>query len=226
MRTKFTSLLFFSIYICFSGESIAQQSWFKRDTAVTVSSKGVKLLNPWAGGLNASQFLKMHLNDDALEDLVVFDRTNSKITTFIAAANPLDASKRAFLHAPYYELLFPKIDNWMILADYNGDGLKDLFASTSLGITVYKQIKTGSTWSWKLVKEAVNTQGFSGDLNLQVSGTDIPGITDIDGDGDLDILTFDFSGTFIELHQNLSMEKYGVPDSLGQAKAPVFIRRS
>ncbi|TDE11100.1 T9SS type A sorting domain-containing protein [Dyadobacter psychrotolerans] len=224
MPTKYTSLFFLLFCIGVASESSAQQSWFRMDSTVAVSAKGAKLVNPWAGGLNASQFLKMHLDNDTTEDLVVFDRTNSKVTTFIASANPADASKKIFIHAPYYEQLFPKVDNWMILADYNGDGLKDLFASTSLGITVYKQIKTGTVWSWKLQRDALNTQGFSTDLNLQVSGPDIPGIIDIDGDGDLDILTFDFSGTNIELHQNLSMEKYGVPDSLGRAKAPVFMR--
>ena len=224
MPTKYTSFFFLLFYTGIISESIGQQPWFRTDTTTAVSAKGLRLINPWAGGLNASQFLKMHLNNDADVDLVIFDRTNNKVTTFIASVHPGDASKKVFIHAPYYEQLFPKVDNWMILADYNGDGLKDLFASTSLGITVYKQIKTGNSWSWKLEREALNTQGFSGDINLQVSGPDIPGIVDVDGDGDLDILTFDFSGTFIELHQNLSMEKYGVPDSLGRAKAPIFVR--
>ncbi len=72
--------------------------------------------------------------------------------------------------------------------------LKTFFTSTSLGITLYEQVKTGSTWSFKLVRDALYTKGFSGNINLQVSGTDIPGITDVDDDGDLDLLTFDFSG--------------------------------
>ncbi|MCE7041214.1 FG-GAP-like repeat-containing protein [Dyadobacter sp. CY312] len=221
MRTKYTSCLFFFVYISLSTAVFGQQSWFKRDSSITVSAKGIRLLNPWAGGLNASQVLKMHLNNDDIEDLVVFDRTNSRVTTFIASPDP---AKKAYLHAPAYEAAFPKMDNWMILADYNGDGLKDLFTSTSLGIKVYRQIKTGNVWSWKLEREVINTQGYSSVINLQVSGPDIPGIVDIDGDGDLDIVTFDFAGEFIELHQNMSMEKFGVPDSLGGPTAPVFAR--
>ena len=224
MRTKYTSLIFILVSICIQIRTNAQQSWLKMDSTIAVSSKGLKLVNPWAGGLNAAQYSKMELNNDGVEDLVIFDRTNSKITTFVASADPANPSKKVFIHAPTYELLFPRMDNWMILADYNGDGLKDLFASTALGITVYKQIKTGNAWSWKLVKDALNTKGYSSVINLQVSGTDIPAIQDLDGDGDLDVLTFDFSGTYIELHQNLSMEKYGVPDSLGQATNPVFMR--
>ncbi len=83
-----------------------------------------------------------------------------------------------------------------------------------MGITVYKQVKNGNSWSWKLAKDALYTDGLSGNINLQVSSPDIPGITDIDDDGDLDVITFDYSGVFIELHQNMSMERYGVPDSL------------
>ncbi|GGM76815.1 hypothetical protein GCM10010967_05540 [Dyadobacter beijingensis] len=224
MRTKFTSFILFFIGIYNTPASLAQQAWFRPDTLTRVSVAGVRMLNPWGGGLNASQYLKMHLNNDADEDLVVYDRTNSKITTFVAAPDPLNAGKKTFIHAPYYETLFPQADNWMILADYNGDGLKDLFASTSLGIVVYQQVKTGNAWSWKKMRDVLYTKGFSGNINMQVSGTDIPAITDVDDDGDLDLLTFDFSGTYIELHQNLSVEKFGVRDSLGTQASPVFQR--
>jgi hypothetical protein len=214
MRTKFIFLLFFIISFLGLSESRAQQSWFKLDTVTVLSSNGKKLLNPWSGGLNAAQTTKMDLNGDGIEDLVIFERTSGDISTFLATADPADAQKKVFRHAPFYEYLFPKIDNWLILNDYNGDGLKDLFTYTSLGITVYKQVKNGNTWSFQLVKDALYTEGLSGNVNLQVSGQDIPGILDIDDDGDLDILTFDYSGIYIELHQNMSMERFGVPDSL------------
>lgn len=203
----------------------SQQVWFQMDTVTALSYNNKKLINPWAGGLNAAQYQKMHLNSDADEDLVVYDRTNSKVTTFLAAADPAGSGKKGFVHAPYYESLFPHLDNWMILADYNGDGLKDLFGSTPFGISVYQQVKTGNSWQWKLMRDVIYTRGFSNNnINLQVSGTDIPGITDIDDDGDLDLLTFDFFGDIIELHQNLSMERFGVPDSIGNENDPVFRR--
>ncbi len=224
MRTKYTSCLFIFLCLHVSNLVTAQQAWFQRDSARTVTVKGKQLVNPWAGGLNSSQFLKMDLNDDGTEDLVVFDRTNNRITTFVASTHPMDGAKKTFVYAPAYEAAFPKLENWVILADYNGDGLKDLFTSTSLGVKVFKQVKTGKVWAWEMEKEVIHTKGFSSVINLQVSGPDIPGIADIDGDGDLDIITFDFAGEFIELHQNLSIEKFGVPDSLGDAKAPVFAR--
>jgi hypothetical protein len=225
MRTKYTFCIFFVLYLMAVSGARSQQAWFQMDTVTVLSFNDKKLINPWAGGLNASQYQKMHLNNDTDEDLVVYDRTNSKVTTFLAATDPAGSGKKVFVHAPYYESLFPHMNNWMILADYNGDGLKDLFGSTSFGISVYQQVKTGNSWHWKLIQEVIYTRGFSeNNINLQVSGTDIPGITDIDDDGDLDLLTFDFDGAIIELHQNLSMERFGVPDSMGNEKDPVFKR--
>lgn len=215
MRTKFTCLLFFIFLVGIVSGIHAQQAWFKLDTTTVLTSGGKTLLNPWAGGQNAAQYNKMDLNGDGVEDLVVFERTSGDLSTFLATVDPADAQKKVFKHAPYYEYLFPKIDNWMILADFNKDGYKDLFTYTALGITVYKQLRDGNGWSWKLEKDALYTEGLSSTIvNLQVSSQDIPGIVDIDDDGDLDIITFDSQGSYIELHQNMSMETYAVPDSM------------
>ena len=54
----------------------------------------------------------------------------------------------------------------------------------------------------------------SSNLNIFVSPVDIPAITDVDYDGDLDILTFSILGGFIEYHKNLSIEQNGNCDSL------------
>lgn len=197
-----------------TSQSQAQKPWFKMDTTTALSAGGKKFINPWAGGLNAAQYSKMDLNGDGVEDLVVFERTSGNVVTFLAAADPSNAQKKVWIHAPEYQYRFPKMDNWMILADYDNDGFKDLFTFTPLGIMVYKQMRDGGAWSWKLIKDGLYTEGFSGVVNLQVSSQDIPAIVDLDNDGDLDVLTFDSQGVYIELHQNMSMERYNVPDSL------------
>ena len=51
-------------------------------------------------------------------------------------------------------------------------------------------------------------------VNLYVSSVDIPALSDIDNDGDLDIVTFASTGTYMEYHENLSMDLYGHADSL------------
>jgi hypothetical protein len=151
MRTKFTYLLFFVLSVVLTSRSQAQKSWFKMDTLTVLSANGKKLLNPWSGGLNSGQFTKMDLNGDGTEDLIMFDRTSGILSTFLAVTDPANVQKKVWKHAPSYEYLFPKMDNWMVLADLNKDGYKDLFTYTPLGIMVYKQVRDGKTGllNWK-----------------------------------------------------------------------------
>ena len=189
------------------GQSSA--AWFRQDLAPRMVVQGQELPNPWAGGLNAPQFSTVHLNDDAALDLVVFDRTNNKLSTFLA-----DPAAKTYRYAPEYEARFPKMENWMLLADYDGDGQKDLFTHTPQGIRVFRKAGSGTNWTWTLHKPVLRSWGFNGPINLLTVATDIPALVDLDDDGDLDILTFELLGDYVEFHQNMSQERYGVPDSL------------
>ncbi|MES2731811.1 MAG: FG-GAP-like repeat-containing protein [Bacteroidota bacterium] len=184
---------------------------FQYDRSVKVAIEGKSLLNAWAGGLNAGQFSKIHLNNDAVEDLVVFDRTNNKLSTFLAVHT---SNGFVYHHAPEYEFGFPELNGWALLADYNQDGKKDIFTHTNLGILVYKNVSAQGKLHWAVSADPIYTAGLSGQVNLQVSVSDIPSIVDVDEDGDLDVLTFNFAGGYIEYHQNQSREKYGNNDSL------------
>src|SRR5690606_33290681 len=56
--------------------------------------------------------------------------------------------------------------------------------------------------------------------NLQMNTLDVPAIVDLDGAGDLDIVTFNFaSGDFLEFFKNTSVERKGMPDVDGFASA-------
>lgn len=176
---------------------------FRYDQTPVVTVNNQLLPNAWAGGLNASQFQTMRLNDDAVDDLVVFDRTSNKVSTFVR-------QNGAWQYAPEYELRFPAMQNWMVLADYDGDGRKDLFAH---GVKVYHNALTNGQWSWQKVADPLLHQGFSSIQPLYVTSSDIPAIVDYDGDGDLDILAFEITGDGVVYHQNLSREK-GQPAGL------------
>jgi hypothetical protein len=192
--------------------ALAQSYSFAYDASIPLLVNGDTLNNSWAGGLNAGQYSTMHLNNDAIEDLIVFDRTTNKLTAYIAA--PYQNTYR-YQHTPVYEQQFPEgLQFWMLLADYNNDGKKDIFTHTNLGIKVYKNISAANQLQWELIADPLETQGFSGIINLYVSSTDIPAIVDVDSDGDLDILTFDDVGGSVEYHLNRSKDNTGTTEML------------
>lgn len=188
-----------------SQNSYAQDFSFKFDNSLKIIQNGQTLPNAFAGGLNAPQFSTCKLDNDGVEDLVVFDRTANKLYTFLAKKN--DAGNYFWQYSPQYENAFPKISNWILLRDYNRDGKKDIFTYTPSGIKVYQNTSTINL-SFKLVADPIYSTGYSGKLNLYLSSTDIPSITDVDNDGDDDIVAFDPSGNFAAFHKNFSIENY------------------
>ncbi|WP_428654205.1 T9SS type A sorting domain-containing protein [Runella sp.] len=195
----------FLIGLLIAFNTAAQTFSFRWDNSAKVISNNAPLANPWAGGQNSAQFSKMHLNDDGIEDLVIFDRGNQQVATFLAVRQTNGVT---WQYAPQYEAKFPtNLLYWMLLVDYDRDGRKDLFTSTVAGIRVFRNVSASDGFSWTLVADPLLTQGFSGNINLYVPSTDLPAITDVDDDGDIDILTFDFTGASVELHQNFSKEQ-------------------
>jgi hypothetical protein len=180
------------------------QPVFEWDQQIGVSIDDVQLAQAWAGGLNSAQPGKIDLDLDGTEDLAIFDRTSRKFSTFLSING-------SFVYSPQYEELLPAgLDGWVLFRDFNCDGKKDIFTHTLFGIKIYENT-SNQTLSWAIAVDPVFTEGFSGPINLQVNVIDLPAIDDIDDDGDLDILVFDFgSGGRVEYHQNVSMENSGV----------------
>lgn len=202
--------LLFALLFFTSFSSTGQRFSFRFDTTATVQVVGRRLLNPWAGGLDAPQFSKMRLDADAVDDLVIFDRASSTVRTFLAS--PQGRGGYAWRHAPQYERQFPAVQSWMILADYDGDGQKDLFCSAPQGVAVYRLASApGAPLNWELIASPLFSDGASSKITLYVVSSDLPAIADLEGDGDLDIMTFDYSGNFVEFHQNQSIQKTGKP---------------
>ena len=203
--------LFFIVLvsICFISNTInAQKKFFSRVDSIEVFVQGNPIKSPWAGGINSAQFSTIDLNHDGAEDLFIFDRTGNKILTYINNGSE-------YVYAPNYENIFPKLEYWTLLRDYDQDGKKDIFSYVSGGIGVWKNKSTSSTNSFEKVSSPyVYSYQFGNMTNLYVSKVDIPDINDIDGDGDIDVLTFGVIGSRLEYHQNFSIENGHASDSL------------
>lgn len=189
---------------------------FVRYDGIPVSDGSQLLTMAWGGGMNMLQYSEIDLNQDGIKDLFVFDRSGDKITTYINTGTPNAVS---YVLAPQYVYRFPVLHDWALLRDYNCDGKEDIFTCTVAGFSVYKNISTlANGLQFQMEKPLVNTDRsphsshFIG--NLYVSAIDLPAIRDMDGDGDLDVLTFSNGGNQVEYHVNMSMERYGVCDSI------------
>lgn len=187
-----------SLFLLLFIHSLNGQYAFKMENNIPLRIGGNELNRAWEGGINSAQFQKMDLNGDGEEDLVIFHRMSGEITTYLAENDE-------FIWAPDYKHFFPiEIANWFILADYNCDGKKDIFTSVPQGITVYENVMSGDFPEWQ---QAVDFLRFSSGSNIQVNASDIPGIADIDGDGDLDILSYRFTtASTIDFYHNTGIE--------------------
>ncbi len=182
------------------------------ELAFPVEVNNRTLLNPWAGGVGVPQYAATDFNQDGIEDIFSFDRFGSRIVPFVAVDQ---GGFYKYEYAPEYRNSFPEMVEWVVMQDYNGDGLKDIFACSALqgpfGVEVYTARPDGSF-------EKVLNPGRDYDIlyfernggnssQIYVSAPDLPAIKDIDGDGDVDILAFENQGSVIYYYKNVAVEE-------------------
>jgi len=195
----------------FSTAQVFHDFSFLRDTTISCRNIDETMLSfGFAGGMNSCQYGHIDLNGDGIKDLVVFDRHGNRLMPFIRKSNGIDG----YVYSPGYAKYFPKMENWMQLIDYNGDGREDIFTYTTGGIKVYRNSSSGVPKFVQVSHPYLRSLQGPSYTNILVTYADYPAISDIDGDGDLDILTFWGLGSFVEFHKNMSMEKYDNADSL------------
>ena len=204
--------IFISLSIFFVVNVNAQFGFERIDTIDVI--KGAQQVMPWAGGLDYCQVSNIDLNWDGTKDLFVFDRTCNMVLTFLHSGNPGVAE---YTYAPEYEELFPEMVDWVLLADYNCDGKEDIFTHNFGGVDIYQNVgDAGSGHQFQLEVSQIQEDHpfYANPIFIQVSSIDVPTIVDVDGDSDLDILVFNTQGSAVEYHKNLSMENFGICDSL------------
>lgn len=188
---------------------------------IVISDNGLEIANGQAGGLNAPQFSSIDLNNDGTLDLLVYDRGAKVALTFInnGTANLVD-----YHFAPEYMPRFPQgNDNFMLARDYNCDGIEDLFffdrafGSTG-GIFVWKGgYDANDMIQFTPVVEEMRYNSVFGYQPIYIFNPDLPNISDMDGDGDMDIAAFTLDFTFVRhvyYYENQSDEQGHGCDSL------------
>lgn len=166
------------------------------------------------GGLVLPAIQQIDLNADGLEDLVVFDRLDNSVSTYLVE---IVGTQRRYVYQNDFAHLFPEMRGFFELIDYDGDGKKDLFTHSSGAVVAYKNVGTvgnpifQSLGPWVPVFYPL----FGLHIPMYSSSADKPIIADVDADGDIDVLVYmvGLSGQ-IQLFKNLSRERFGHSDSL------------
>ncbi len=167
----------------------------------------------WGGGLNNAQFSDFDFDFDGDMDLFIFDRSSDEIRVFTQEV--INGQKKYRLAYNAHQQFPVDIKYRATMVDYNNDGKKDLFTAGIGGVKVYKNVGDAiNGLQWVVAKELIYSDNWGAMLNLYVSTADIPAFVDVEGDGDIDVLTFHISGEHLQYHQNQSIELYGIPDSL------------
>lgn len=211
LMTRTFLVLFLTIGLLIEAHS---QELFEIESDIrVVSSDEEELPMPFAGGINAAQFQQFDLNGDGVEELVIWDINAGRIHGY----SPTPGGHQYFPGAAFY---FPNdVNGFLLLADFDLDGKKDLFTGSPFGIKAYRNTSGPEDPfpTWEVAQEFLRLDNGS---NLTANILDVPLIQDLDGDGDLDVLTFNFAtGDYLEYYRNSSMDRKGVPDIDGFAAA-------
>lgn len=163
------------------------------------------------GGFHAPQFNSCDVNGDNKKDLVIYDKADGSITTLINIGN---ANEVKYKLDNRYAQYFPKLkpNSWMLMRDFNRDGYEDIFTIENV-VQVYKNISytVGGRPAFEAVPSLLfrnrSPQGSFIEFNqLNIPNIHLPGIYDMDNDGDLDICNFSNIGGAISYYKNFQEE--------------------
>ncbi len=193
----------------------AQKLIYKyNDSLNFTNSSNAALIKGLAGGFQCPQFSPCDLNNDGKKDLVVYDRVDGSIITFINKG--ITGEVKYDLDMRYAQY-FPKFNagGWMLMRDYNQDGLEDIFTTNGI---VYKNTSNSSPGrpSFEIlpILQFRNISSSNSAIlynPLATPALHLPGIYDIDFDGDIDIMSYTNLGGAITYYKN-EQKEMGLPN--------------
>ena len=191
---------------------------FVRAESMEVYRNGNLLKDPWAGGLNSPQFSRVDINLDGVKDLVAFDRSGNKFSVFLN--NDAQSGSINYTYSHQHSSMLPAdLRNWALFRDMNCDGKEDLCANTGSGIRIYWN-ESDLGFSLSAQPSAPLTALYNWGDSQTSSGVfcisaDLPAIDDYDGDGDMDIWTWNEMSDAMFFYKNMSVEN-------GDCMTPTF----
>lgn len=187
---------------------------YEEDSTTIIMQGSFQKTLAWCGGFNNPQYSSADLNNDGIQDLVIYQSDQNSVKTFLNFGTPGAPNYR---YRPQYSKNFPTCLYYLILRDYNRDGIMDLFESAGIGFTAYKGYYNSSNeLCFKKYRSLYynNDKKTIGNINAEVNPGDIPSIVDVDNDGDLDFISYYGDGYYVNWYQNMQVEKALPTDSI------------
>lgn len=213
MKYKHFTWSLLGVFLLIGFPNLRAQFEFVYEDSILVVKNNDTISMAWSGGMSHPQFSTIDIDYDGREELVSFEPESGLI--FVYEKSKVNG-KIVYNYLHNIHKLFPDDVRYrMKLIDFDGDGRKDLFTYAIGGIKVYKNTgDSNSGLTWDLYADPLMTVTNGALVNLYSASNEIPAFVDIDGDGDIDILTFHSYVSRVEWHKNLSVETYGHSDSL------------
>ena len=155
------------------------------------------------GGLNSPQPSLADVDGDGEDELYLFDRDGDVHLVLRRGGGD-------WVYAPELADGWPAVESFARLRDFDGDGVPDLFAYSSVpgqsGLEVYRGVRQNGRLGFGPVAfpgapaNVLHTE--DGDL-IYVAISDVPAVEDVDGDGDLDVLSVDAAGSYVRYYENV-----------------------
>lgn len=204
MRYFFMSVLLTSVIL----SGFSQPSPFLRlDQRPKVLINSDTLDYPWTGGFNSVIPVQIDFNGDSILDVFLFDRVGNRISTFI---NDGSSGTQSYQYAPQFSSLLPPLQDWVLSADYDCDGDFDLYTYENSAMKVWRNdYSAGTGLQFSPANPQVSSWYGTFYNPVFVSQVNMPAIVDVDGDDDLDIITFANSSNYLEYHKNYAMDSLG-----------------
>lgn len=194
---------------CMSVSAQVQKDVYRRYTGAVVKQGATEKTLAWCGGVNTPQFGMADLNKDGKDDLVIFEKSVSKVRTFI------QKSPGVYTYDPFYESGFPEmVTHYMKLVDFNRDNVPDLVHYNFYGANICFGYYSNAQLMFKPEKELWHKTASGVPARLYIAPGDIPVMEDLDKDGDIDIVSYHVGGYTMYHYDNCSIEDGVTGDSV------------